>query len=227
MQTNLFDTYPQTGWGQVVSLFTKSDVRVVNLAKNGTSAKSFRNGNYFAQAEKELSEGDLLIIGFAHNDEKKQDPSRYSEPLVEFPQELKYYVDFARNRKANVIVCTPVVRRKYVDGILTDTHGLYVDSIRNFAQNNNIPLVDLNALTDQFFRNLSELKSRRYYMIFEPGEYDTYPKGNLDNSHLRYDGAVLVAKVFVESVFRQNLKEQDYFNSLPEKIYCATSTYEK
>ena len=41
VQTNKFMTYPQTGIGQVFSLYTKDDVTVVNYAKNGRSTKSF------------------------------------------------------------------------------------------------------------------------------------------------------------------------------------------
>ena len=41
MQTNKYNTYPQTGWGQVLYLFANEDVKIINLAKNGTSTKSF------------------------------------------------------------------------------------------------------------------------------------------------------------------------------------------
>lgn len=40
-QTNLLDTYPQHGWGQVIPEYLNEDVRVINLARNGRSTKSF------------------------------------------------------------------------------------------------------------------------------------------------------------------------------------------
>ena len=41
MQYNDIFTYPQTGWGQVLHLFAKKDVRIYDHAKNGRSSKSF------------------------------------------------------------------------------------------------------------------------------------------------------------------------------------------
>ena len=41
VQTNNYTTYPQTGIGQVFSLFLKENCRVENYAKNGRSTKSF------------------------------------------------------------------------------------------------------------------------------------------------------------------------------------------
>ena len=40
-QTNLADTYPQTGWGQIFHEFLNDKCEVINLAKNGRSTKSF------------------------------------------------------------------------------------------------------------------------------------------------------------------------------------------
>jgi len=41
VQTNDYTTYPQTGIGQVFSLFLKEGYCVENHAKNGRSTKSF------------------------------------------------------------------------------------------------------------------------------------------------------------------------------------------
>ena len=41
VQTNDYTTYPQTGIGQVFSLFIKEEYQVCNYAKNGRSTKSF------------------------------------------------------------------------------------------------------------------------------------------------------------------------------------------
>ena len=84
MQTNLYDKYPQTGWGQMLSLFVCDDVEVVNLAKNGTSTKSFIEQKRFEMVENNIKNDDLLIIGFAHNDEKIQDENRYTNPKTKF-----------------------------------------------------------------------------------------------------------------------------------------------
>ena len=40
---------------------------------------------------------------------------------------------------------------------------------------------------------LAEIASRKWYMYFSKGKYKNYPDGKTDNTHLRYDGAVLFA----------------------------------
>ena len=39
----LFPAQPERGWGQLLPLYFKDEVRVKNLAKNGRSSKSFRD----------------------------------------------------------------------------------------------------------------------------------------------------------------------------------------
>ena len=69
-QTNNEDTYPQTGWGQLLNLFVNENYEVVNLAKNGRSTKSFIDEGLFEICKNNLKENDIVIIQFGHNDEK-------------------------------------------------------------------------------------------------------------------------------------------------------------
>ena len=61
VQTNKFMTYPQTGIGQVFSLYTKDDVTVVNYAKNGRSTKSFIDEGRLQRIDEEIGAGDFFI----------------------------------------------------------------------------------------------------------------------------------------------------------------------
>lgn len=226
MQTNKYATYPQTGWGQVLNLFVRDDVNVINLAKNGTSSKSFLSLKLFDPVIKNIKEGDLLIVGFGHNDEKSYDLERFTEPFTSFKNNLRYFYDIANEKKAKVIFTTPVIRRQYKDGLLVDTHGDYVQAIKEVAVELHIPYIDLNSLTTDFYNKIGEEKSRAYFMNFDRNIYENFPNGSSDNSHQRYKGAVQIAKLFVEEVFRQELEEIEYFLELPYPISCAASTYE-
>lgn len=227
MQTNKYNTYPQTGWGQVLYLFANEDVEIINLAKNGTSTKSFIDQGRFDHVKSNIKEDDLLIIGFAHNDEKIQDPLRYTRPFVEFKNNLKYFIETAKNVNAKVILCTPVVRRNFVDGILVETHGEYVDAIKESAKENNIPLADLNKLSFELVSSLKEDGSLSMYMNFNENVYSNFPNGNNDNSHLRIEGAINIAKLFVSEVYKNYKFANEYFLELPSEKNCASDTYEK
>lgn len=215
MQTNKYDTFPCTGWGQVLNLFIDDEkAEVINLAKNGTSTKSFLDQGRFKIVEDNIIKDDILIIGFAHNDEKEYDSTRYTSPQEKFIENLTYFINVAKKAKAFPILLTPMIRRKYVNGELINTHGKYVEAIRNCANANNVPCADINKLATEYFQTLNEEESKRYFMNFEKKLYFNFPLGNNDDSHLRYDGAVLVARFFVQEVYRLNLEIKSLFNKI-------------
>ncbi len=228
MQTNKADKYPQTGWGQVLDLFVDdNEVEIINLAKNGTSTKSFLEQGRFTFVEENIKENDVLLIGFAHNDEKINDPLRYTTPFDTFIKNLTYFIDVAKKVKAIPILLTPLIRRKYENGKIVDTHKEYVEAIIKCAKINEVDLIDINRLSTIFFESIKEEDSLRYFMNFEQGLYNNYPLGQKDDSHLRYDGAYLVASLFVQEVYKMNLGIKDLFLEVKAPTYCACDTLEK
>lgn len=194
VQTNDFSTYPQTGIGQVFPLFIKKEYRVVNYAKNGRSTKSFMDEGRLKQMEEQLEVGDFLFIQFGHNDEKIEDPSRYTEPFSTFMDNLALYINAAKNCGAYPVLITPLERRCFVDGHLgIGAHSDYVAAMKQAAGINHVPLVDLYSASRAELKKAGEAGSRRWYMNFPKGEYKQYPDGLSDNTHLRYDGAVMFA----------------------------------
>ena len=79
MQYNNYNSYPQTGWGQVLHLFAHEDVRIIDCAKNGRSTKSFIDEGRFQAILDKLEEGDFVICQFGHNDEKYDDATRFTD----------------------------------------------------------------------------------------------------------------------------------------------------
>lgn len=195
VQTNNITTYPQTGIGQVFSLFTKEDVSVVNHAKNGRSTKSFMDEGRLKAIEEQIGEGDYLFIQFGHNDEKTEDPTRYTEAFSTYMENLEIYINVARTHGAYPVLITPLERRCFVDDkhLGLGQHSDYVAAMKQTAEKNNVPLVDLYSMSRCELKKAGEVNSRKWYMYFPEGEYKNYPEGKTDNTHLRYDGAVLYA----------------------------------
>ena len=86
-QTNDITSYPQTGWGQTLSLFLKKETLVLNFAKNGQSSKSFLDSGLFTPVKRHLSQGDILLIQFGHNDQKA-DVTRHTDPETTYKEYL-------------------------------------------------------------------------------------------------------------------------------------------
>ena len=195
VQTNKIMTYPQTGIGQVFSLYTKDDVAVINYAKNGRSTKSFMDEGRLQQIDEEIGAGDFLFIQFGHNDEKNQDPARYTEPFSTFMENLETYIAVARKHGAYPVLITPLERRCFVDDkhLGMGAHSDYVAAMKQTAEKCNVVLVDLYSMSRTELKKAGEMASRKWYMYFSKEKYKNYPDGKTDNTHLRYDGAVLFA----------------------------------
>lgn len=195
VQTNNITTYPQTGIGQVFPLYIKDGITVVNHAKNGRSTKSFLDEGRLQKIEEEIGAGDYLFIQFGHNDEKQEDPARYTEPFSTYMENLEIYINVARRHGAYPVLITPLERRCFLDekhlGI--GAHSDYVAAMKQTAEKCNVPLVDLYSMSRSELKKAGEPASRKWYMYFEEGEYKNYPEGKTDNTHLRYDGAVMYA----------------------------------
>lgn len=119
---------PRYGYGTQIQEYINIDkANVINIALSGRSSYSFTKENKYSQLSN-ITNGDYLIIGFGHNDEKYE-ADRYSDPTlsssdtstmigtynaqrpVSFKYILKhYYIDLAVSKGATPILCTPIVR---------------------------------------------------------------------------------------------------------------------
>lgn len=202
VQTNDITTYPQTGIGQVFSMYTKTGVRVINHAKNGRSTKSFIDEGRLKAIDEAIGEGDYLFIQFGHNDEKKEDPTRYTEPFSTYIENLETYIGVARNHGAYPVLITPLERRCFVDDkhLGAGAHSEYVAAMKQAAEKNNVPLVDLYSMSRVELEKAGEPASRKWYMYFDENLYKNYPEGKQDNTHLRYEGAVMYAGLIAKGL---------------------------
>ena len=74
------DAAPETGWGMALPFFLNKGLSVANHAVNGRSSKSFVDEGRLDVILGLIKPGDFLLIQFVHNDEKSDDPTRYTEP---------------------------------------------------------------------------------------------------------------------------------------------------
>lgn len=194
VQYNGIMTYPQTGIGQVFHLFLKPEVRIENHAKNGRSTKSFIDESRLAAIYDRITEGDFLFIQFGHNDEKKDDPNRYTDPFSDYMVNLEKFVNVARNKRALPVLITPLERR----GTFTDewtlgesAHRDYVEAMKRTAKNLNVPLIDLFHMSRAELERVGAEASKAWYMHIPEGKYPYHMEGLADNTHLQYAGAVV------------------------------------
>lgn len=202
--------YPETGWGMPFVHFWDSTVKVVNLAKNGRSTKSFQRENLWQQIVNDAGEGDYVFIQFGHNDEVPTKANATTEP--EFRANLTKFVKESRAKQAIPVLLTPVARRKFDDaGKVVGTHDVYAQIVRDVAKENSVPLIDLDIQAQQLYQQMGVETSRLLLLHLAPGEHPNYPNGKTDDTHFSELGARLVAQMVLKGI-----KEQ--IPSLAEKI---------
>ncbi len=190
---------PERGWGQMFPALVDSALRVENHATNGRSTKSFRDEGRWAAVYEKLREGDYVFIEFGHNDEKINDSTRYATPAA-YAENLRRYVRETREKGARPVLLTPIVRRNWVEGELVDTHRTYPDEVKRIAREEQVPWIDMEALTREWLVEVGEEPSKKYFMWVEPGTCPRHPDGRQDNTHLNVRGAHVVARMVAREI---------------------------
>jgi len=211
MKKNNFYSYPQFGWGQGLEEFLKDDIRILNFAENGRSTKSFIDEGRFDKLLANLEKGDYVICSFGHNDEKKYDPKRYTEPYGSYVSNLKYFKDEVEKRGGHIVYATSTTRHQFENGKCINSHGEYPNAMLDFAKKNNVTCIDLNKLTMDMYTEMGEKRSERLHMIFPENQYFNTTEAKNDHSHLTMEGAVMVAYQFVKAIRETNDPIKDLF----------------
>ncbi len=195
---------PEKGWGQVFPLYFKEGIRFENHAMNGRSTKSFRAEGRWDVVMERLKAGDYVIIEFGHNDQKINSEDRYAFADSTYRDNLTRFIEEVRAKGGKPVLATPISRRSFDEnGVLTDTHGRYSEVVREVAEQLDVPLFDLHAKTVEVIEQFGVEKSKELFLHYKPGDYDKFPKGTEDNTHLSPTGAFKVADLAVEELRRE------------------------
>lgn len=217
----------ERGWGQMLPVYLTGKVKVDNHALNGRSSKSFRDEGHWAEVMEKIRPGDYVIIQFGHNDEKIKNKDRYTLPGSTFDQILRDYVNDTRSKGGIPILMNSIVRRNFpptpsvkaedrddnppvgptkeTEGgfILVDTHGAYLDSPRNVAEETGVTFIDMNKITHKLVQELGPTLSRDLFMWIPAGVYEFCPKGKSDNTHLNVHGGLVVSRLAAQALAEQ------------------------
>ena len=193
---------PERGWGQRLPSHLDTMVTVCNYAQNGRSTKSFIDRGLWDQVKKDLKPGDYLFIQFGHNDSKADDPARYAPAFGAYQENLRKFIGYAQSAGAKPVLFTPVSRRWFdAEGNLKkDCHGDYPDAVFQVAEEYDVPVIDANAITQEWLESIGDEASRKYYMWVEPGTCPRHPDGLTDNTHTNVAGARKLVELLLPAI---------------------------
>lgn len=216
-----FDEAPMSGWGQVFDkLFDPARVRVVNYAMGG---RSFRN----AYAEGRLNDlllsghvGDVVLIQFGHNDESLDEARRFGRGATEemyARMVTEFYLPAIRARGMLPVFVTPMSR---VNGNARpgDTYvnsfgkRRFPDLMKKLGAAHGVPVVDLNALSVDYYNRTGVESITAMVMAIEAGETpgktndgsyaNGHPANKIDGTHFRESLAKQYARMVATELAR-------------------------
>jgi hypothetical protein len=147
-----------------------------------------------------MKQGDFLIIGFGHNDEKTES-GRFTNANGTYQEKGSFacslyenYIKKAQVAGCKVILCTPIVRRtadgswKAQDLHVTQTTsefpgGDYPEAIRILGKELSIPVVDMTEITKRLYDQLGSQET--IFLHAWPSD----KKISVDNTHTNIWGA--------------------------------------
>lgn len=205
--------YPRYGWGTQIDKYLDGTYEVKNIALSGRSSKSYVNDKEYKELTAGMKQGDYLLIGFGHNDEKAE-ADRYTDPNGDYKTAGSFanslyenYIKTAQAAGTTVILCTPIVRRtataEWSDSNLHITKdsgdfkgGDYAQSIRNLGKELNIPVVDMTKMTKELYDTLGPDETVNLHA------WTSSKATSVDNTHTNIYGgtynAYLVTKTIKE-----------------------------
>ncbi|MFF2203162.1 rhamnogalacturonan acetylesterase [Streptomyces sp. NPDC058145] len=211
------DAAPETGWGMALPFFLREDLAVADHAVNGRSSKSFLDEGRLDAVLCAIRPGDVLIVQFAHNDEKVTDLARYTEPWTTYQDCLRRYVDGARSRRARPVLATPVERRRFdADGNAVPTHGDYPAAMRALAEAERVPLLDVEALSLALWQRLGVEETKTYF---------NWTATEQDNTHFNPPGAIAVARLVARELLRTRVLARPDVVRLGEDVPTSWITW--
>ena len=188
---------PWASWGQMITRWFDDRITINNYAESGLSATTFLAQLRLDKILSQLKRGDYVICEFGHNDEKEKkagDGAWYS-----YTRNLKIFVDRVREKGGNIIFVTPTARRFFNDDqkTLKNTHGEYPEAMKTVARRENVPVIDLTAMSTALYEALGFEGSKKALVHYPANTYPNQPKALADNTHFNPFGASEIAKMIV------------------------------
>lgn len=180
------------GWGQMFPQLLSTGIAVENHAESGGTTEDFKKINFTAFKDK-IKEGDFLIVEFGHNDQKIETLDAYGG----YTENLRYYINFAREKGATPIICSPINRIIFRnDGTLLNLLGDYRNAVKKVCEEMNVMFIDLWSRTTEFFEAAGPVRAWDYFW------------GNgtdRDYTHTNDIGGGIVARFVAQEMVKNNV----------------------
>jgi lysophospholipase L1-like esterase len=194
---------PFNSWGQMITRFFRPDIAIANNGESGESLRGFIGEQRFAKVMSVIRPGDFLLIQMGHNDQKEKGDGVGA--FTTYAADLKMFIDAARKHGATPVLITPVARLAWDSaqpGKITNNLGDYPEAVRKVGKEENVPVIDLNAMSKPFYEALGPTDAHLAFAGADTTHHDNY-------------GSYELAKCIVTAIKQANLPMAKYLIDIP------------
>ncbi len=191
---------PFAGWGQMLPALFQPVIAVANHAESGEFLRGALSRGRLDKILTLMRPGDYLMLQFGHND-SRQVTEGTGGPFTTYKDELKQVITRTRENGGIPIIVSPMERRNFnKDGTVKPSLADYALASRQVAQETNVPIIDLNAMSIAFYETMGAAKAPLAFA--ENGS-------RRDPTHHNNYGAYELAKCVVQGVKNTDLPLRD------------------
>ncbi|MDD6485242.1 MAG: rhamnogalacturonan acetylesterase [Clostridiales bacterium] len=181
------------GWGQMLPQYLDAGIAAENQAQSGSCTSVFIENNWEAFKDK-IKKGDVLMVQFGHNDQKVKD----LDPFGGYSENLRYFVNYARERGAYPILISPINRIIFEpNGSLKNLLGDYRNAVKGVCDELNVPFIDLWTKSTDYFEKAGCVKAWDFFFGDEQGR---------DYTHTNDIGGDLAAKLVLQEILDKQIE---------------------
>jgi xylan 1,4-beta-xylosidase len=174
------------GWGDYLAPFVgTAKVQVLNWAMGGRSSRSFIEEGRWARVLAQVVAGDVILVQFGHNDQREltsergtilsagdevrtvlDEATRREVRVRTFGSYLRTYIRDARIKGARIALLSPVPRDYWKDGRFDNVMREHAALMRQVADRESVPFIDLNASLTRSYLELGEKEvTTRFFTV--------------------------------------------------------------
>jgi lysophospholipase L1-like esterase len=164
---------PFNSWGQMLPRFFKPDIAIANHGESGESLRGFIGEGRLDKVMGVIRPGDYLLVQMGHNDQKEKGEGVGA--FTTYKADLKRFIAEARRHGATPILVTPVNRLTFdAEGKITNSLGDYPEAVRQAGAEENVAVIDLNAMSKPFYEALGPVEAHKAFAGNDTTHHDNY-----------------------------------------------------
>ncbi len=178
------------GYGRGFCANVTEQVDCLNMAKGGSSTKTFREQGLWDRSL--ATKPDYMLIQFGHNDMESPEHLARQVTMAEYEANLRRFVKEARAHGIKPVLVTPLTRRYFqADGKIHSDLLAHAATMKKVAAEMGVPLIDLQSDSIAYLDRIGEAQGTKLGITKKDAQGNTVP----DKTHLNWQGSYVFGRM--------------------------------